>query len=243
MRFTPTEITLSTVDHLGATRIIDYLHGEGVNWYHCAAEFWVSVNLEIFEKMCSSIDKNITEIKIFNKPNLAAPNSPKKIVFVLVNPSIQNDEMYEINMAEIKADPNIASLEAEIESKTLEANFPLSFSLPSKTFKTIINNISKFSEVFQIEYKHKEPLCLKYNKSNINYTSVFKTGEKINLKVSKESNITADLSIDVVRPTSNSGLSDVISIHCKQNGAILFKSNIDRETVIINSFITTRAVV
>lgn len=241
MRFTPTEVTLFTMDHLSATRIAAYLHGEGVNWYHCASEFWVTVNLEIFEKMCSSIDKNISEIKIFNKLNLAQPNGPREIVFVLVNPSIQNDEMYEINMAEIKIDPNIASLEADIDPKTLDTNFPLSFSLPSKNFKTIINNISKFSEVFQIEYRHKSPLCLKYNKSNISYHSVFKVSEKINLKVLGESNITADLSIDVLRPTSNSGLSDAISIYCKQNGSILLRSNIDGDNVVVNSFITTRA--
>ena len=237
MRFTPTEVTLFTIDHLNSTKIAVYLNGEGVNWYYCAKEFWVIVNLDIFEKMCSSIDKNISEIKIFSKPNLANPSGPREIVFVLLNPNIQNDEMYEINMAEIKTDPNITHFEEEIDTGKIDTNFPLSFSLPSKNFKNIINNISKFSEIFQIEYRYNSPLCFKYNISNINYHSVFKANEKIHLKILEETNITSDLSIDVIRPISNSGLSDSVSIYCKQNGSVLFKSNIDRNTVTINAFI------
>lgn len=241
MRFTPTEITIFTVDHLGATKIAAYIRGEGVNWYYCLEEFWVTVNLEIFEKMCSSIDKNISEIKIFNKPNLAAPNGPREIIFVLANPHIENDEMYIINMTEIKVDPNISTLEAIISEESLSDNFPLNFSLPSKYFKSIINNISKFSEVFQIEYRHGSSLCFRYNKSSLSYHSVFKTNEKINLNINGEINITSDLSIDVIRPTSNNGLSDNVFIYCKEDGSILFKSKIDGETIVVNSFIPVKA--
>lgn len=219
MNFTSNYIKIFGIDHLEKNVINIKIDSTKLNHYYC--EFPVNTTLDPknLDKITQKIDKNYNLFSIILKRDSYRNN----LIIILNNKILSIDESHIINLI-----PH----DSEIFEKVIDYNlYPLQFTLPSKYFKKLINDISIFSELFTIEKINGDPLQFVYK--NINNTikgyNICNDNSKIKLEssLSNDDIFSISIRIDYIKALSNSLLSDNIKIYADKESDLIFNLSID----------------
>lgn len=230
LRCSPEGLTFFARDHSRTSRIFANISGEHVNWYYCESVFWLGINRDNIEKVFSSIDKTFFKIVI-----IQTRDDHNSLTIIFKDSEIEKECNYKIILSSYNEDEDLYESEKIVNSDS----FLIEFNLTAKQFKKTVNDANNYSETITFEKISNNPLQLSYAKSNIIYTEVYKSSEKISLKSNIEPNNTfrATIKLNNVKSLASSMVTDEIKILCRSDEDILFKSVIDSKSLIVNTLI------
>jgi hypothetical protein len=230
LRCSPSGLTFFARDHSKTSRIFANISGEHVNWYYCESVFWLGINRDNIEKIFSSIDKTFFKIVI-----IQTKDDHNSLSIIFKDSEIEKECNYKIILSSYNEDEELYESEKIVNNDL----FLIEFNLTAKQFKKTVNDAANYSETITFEKISHNPLQLTYAKSNIIYTEVYKSDEKILLKSNIEPNSTfrATIKLNNVKSLASSMVTDEIKILCRSDEDILFKSVIDSKSLIVNTLI------
>lgn len=231
MRFTPDDITIFTKDKDRISKIMVRINCADSIWYYCDSELWVSVNCSSLEKLFLTINKKQT-----SKMRMVIKQDDLEHLIVLL--SNENKESNcRIALGLFQRDEELFSIESIINSK--DTIFPVEFTLNSKEFKTIISSLKKISDVMVIEKTGDEPLQITSNKIGVQFSEIFKSDSKIDLKTNiGEDNFRAEIVISNIIALSKSIVTPSIRIMCNPGLDFIFECVGDNDSEISMSIYT-----
>lgn len=228
LRCNPTGLTFFTRDHSKTSRIFATISGENVNWYYCKSTYWLGINRDNIEKVFSSIDKTFFKIII-----LQTNDDINSLTIIFKDSEIDKECNYKIMLSSYSEDEELYEAEKVLNSN----DFLIEFCLTAKQFKKTINDASNYSETITFEKISTNPLQLTYAKSNILYTEIYKSADKISLNSNVLTNniFRATIKLNNIKSLASSLITDEIHILCRTDDDILFKSVVDTNTLIVNT--------
>jgi hypothetical protein len=150
-----------------------------------------------------------------------------KELYIVLNDEVQGvKEYHTISLLE-----SSNAVDDNIVSSLPYATYPLSFTLPSKYFKKVIGDISKFSDDFTVERRAGTPLSFPYdsNSKTIDVNHVFTRAElfKINSNLPANEFLSTTVRIAYIQSLATALLSDSINIFVDRENMMVFKTTID----------------
>jgi hypothetical protein len=183
------------------------------------------VDQKNLEKVIQKIDKSYDSIYF-----IAKQDSYMKELYIVLNDESQGvKEIHTISLLE-----SSNNNDDNIVSSLQYDNYPLSFSLPSRYFKKVIGDISKFSKDFTIERKSGVPLSFPYdsNSKTIDVNHIFTNPElfKINSSLADNEFLSTTVRIEYIQSLATALLSDQINVYVDKENMMVFKTTIDDDT-------------
>ena len=232
LRCNPSGLTFFARDHSKTSRVVAHVSGEHVNWHFCDGEFWLGINREHVEKIFASIDKTLFKITI-----LQSVDDPNTITFVFKDAEIEKECNYRVNLSMYPRDEDLYEAERALAPATMQALFPIEFTLSAKQFKKSISDASNYSEMLTFEKLGAHPLQLTYARANLVYNEVYRSAAKIRLRsaVSEGTIFRATVKIANVKSLASSMVTDDVRILCREDDDILFRSAIDAKALVVST--------
>ncbi len=225
MEFRLTGVRISGSGHLKSNHIDLNINSAKLSQYYCRHNITVVVDQKNLEKVIQKIDKSYSNIHF-----IAKQDSYMKELYIVLNDEAQGiKEYHTISLLESSntSDDNIVS------SLPFQ-NYPLSFTLPSKYFKKVIGDISKFSKDFTVERRPGVPLSFPYdsNSKTIDVNHVFTNPElfKINSSMPDTEFISTTVRIEYIQSLATALLSDNINVFVDHENMMVFSTTIDDAT-------------
>lgn len=227
-------LQIYAMDHGEKSNIQTMIHGEKVNHYYCNEELTLYIKPDNLWNVMSVLDKNYNSMAII----IESSTKRSKVTMVYKN-SIGIDEVRVID--QIRPTNKIST---EISFDVSE--YPISFELPSKYFKKLMNDYTgSGSNVWTIEKVGNSNLSFAHTNydNTVKGRHIIKEESKIKLvsKVAEGDIFSSSIYVDYVKPFSNSLLSEYIQIHADSKKNIIFKLDIDNKTIQVK--INTKTVV
>lgn len=176
------------------------------------------------EKVIQKIDKSYDSIH-FN----AKKDCYMKELYIVLNDESQGvKEFHTISLLESSnaADDNIVS-------SLPYQSYPLSLPLPSKYFKKVIGDISKFSKDFTVERRAGVPISFPFdsNSKNTDVNHIFTRAElfKIDSSLAENEFLSTTVRIKYIQSLATALLSDNINVCVDRENMMVFKNTIDDE--------------
>lgn len=234
LRCSRTGLTFFARDHTKTSRNVATVAGEHVNWHYCENEFWIGINRENNEKMFTAIDKTFFKITV-----IQTMDDVNSLLFVFKDAEIDKECNYKMNVSTYTPDDDLYEAEKIINPENIALNFPIEFTLSAKQFKKSISDASNYSNTITIEKIGSYPLQLTYAKSEMTYTEVYRTAEKISLRSDVVDGTTFRCTVKVanVKSLASSMVTEDVRILCREEGDILFRSAIDAKALVVSTLI------
>jgi hypothetical protein len=229
--FRKAQIAFMTRDHSRSSRVIAYIDCTKTNWYYCAEEFRIGINLDNYEKLFCSIGKSEYKITF-----ICRHDDHENITILLKDSEVGKEHASKMKLSDFEPDEELFEAEECLDI----VNFPLEFTVNSKSFKSDIANASDFSDFMTIEKVGNYPLQYTYNKVNVGVFSVtFDDSEKIKLRSDVEADCVfkCKLKLSHTRAIAKSLVTNNITILCKETEDILFRSNLEGGILVVNTFV------
>jgi len=225
------QIVFLTRDAKKSNIIIARVNGNLLNSYYCEKEITIGITRSKVEKIFSSIDKSITSIDLY----MCSSNS-SKLHISFGDQEVEKRSVYKINTAGLDDDPDLIEKES-----SLDFDYPVSFTLPSKKFKKSISDINNFSERASF-CVNGEKLLVKYDKPELNYSETYTSNAKIKLTstVPIDQDFTCQFAVPNMKSLASSVVTDETKISCKDNGEILLESDICNGVIIIHTLVISK---
>lgn len=193
--------------------------------YYCKHNIIINLDQKNIEKVIQKIDKSYDSIYIISKED-----SYKKNVNIILNDDSKGiREYHKISLIE-----DMSSEEENIIKKLDYLSYPLSFTLPSKYFKKIISDISKFSKDFTVERRPGVLLSIPYdsNAKTIDVDCIFTNDQmfKINCSLDPDDFISTTVRIEYIQSMATALLSEEVQVFVDKEDMMVFKSIIDNGT-------------
>ena len=193
--------------------------------YYCKHDIIINLDQKNIEKVIQKIDKSYDSIYIISKED-----SYKKNVNIILNDDSKGiREYHKISLIE-----DMSSEEENIIKKLDYLSYPLSFTLPSKYFKKIISDISKFSKDFTVERRPGVLLSIPYdsNAKTIDVDCIFTNDQmfKINCSLDPDDFISTTVRIEYIQSMATALLSEEVQVFVDKEDMMVFKSIIDNGT-------------
>jgi hypothetical protein len=144
IEFCQTKVKISGMGHLQKNFINLTIDGNKLTQDYCKHNIVIVVDLKNIDKVIQKIDKSYDSIFI-----IAKADSYRKNINIVLNDEKQGTREYHTISLIEEITGDIDNIFNELDYH----NYPLTFTLPSKYFKKIINDISKFNNEFTIEEK------------------------------------------------------------------------------------------
>ncbi len=225
IEFKPNSVKISGVGHLQQNFIDLNIDGNKLTQYYCKHNITINLDQKNIEKIIQKIDKSYDSIYI-----IAKEDSYNKNISIVLNDNKQGIREYHT----IYLINDIANIDDNIISKLNYNQYPLSFTLPSRYFKKVINDISKFSKDFTIERRKGIILSFPYdsNAKTIDVEHIFNNEELFNIKCSLNDSdyISTTVRIEYIQSMAASLLSEEINIFVDKQDMMVFKASIDNNT-------------
>lgn len=219
-RFEKDRIEIATKDYLNKSTIFITIYGNMLIRYYCKEPRTICVKRESLEGVLKTIAKNHSQISFVLKGG-----DQRSILYVVLHDSeTEADFNYEIELIQKQET-------AILEKKNDE--YPLCFTLASKHFKKLVNDISMASQVFSIEKRGDKPLEISFNVlKKINLAAVYRNPSLIKLKSRLEPDDIFSVSVDIsyIKPFSNSGIGNDVVIAADKFLPISFTTDVDIKT-------------
>lgn len=149
MDFRLSGVRISGAGHLKHNFIDLHIDSSQLTQYYCRHKIIMVLDQKNLERVIQKIDKSYDSIHF-----IAKQDSYMKQLYIVLNDKSQGvTEYHTISLLESSttADDNVVS-------SLPYQSYPLSFTLPSKYFKKVIGDISKFSKDFTVERRSGVPL-------------------------------------------------------------------------------------
>jgi hypothetical protein len=217
-------MNILAVDHLKKSHIKVTIHCDKVNHYYCKEETVCHLNPKNIEKIIQSLDKNYITIAFVIKTI-----TNRSVLNIIFKNDIKIDEYKEIDFIQPSNNYNNITFE--------DFDYPIKFTLPYKYFKKLINDISLFSDIMTINKVGKTALTFTYTSKDKTVKSkhIVQSPDKINLKSSicDDEIFSSSIQIDYIKPLSSSLISDNIDVSADNYRNMIFKTNVDNNTIKI----------
>lgn len=225
IEFCPHEVKISGIGHLQKNFINLTIDGNKLTQYFCKHNIVIVVDLKNIDKVIQKIDKSYDSIYI-----IAKSDSYRKNINIVLNDEKQGTREYHtISLIE--------EITTDIDDIFNELNFhsyPLTFTLPSKYFKKIINDISKFNNEFTIERKKGIILSFPYdtNSKNVDVNHIFLNEKifKIKSTLSEDDLLSTTVNIEYIHSLATSLISDAVEVFVDKEKMMVFRCVIDDGT-------------
>jgi len=223
MIFDTLGVKIITKDHLGKSIIYSTIDGRCMNFYYCKKPIRICIKRDNLERVLSTINKNHYKITFQLKEDY------RSTMYLTIKDSEYNNENeYEVEVGTIPEEVIIGKIKDD------ESNYPISFKISSKHFKTTINNSRKISQTFTIQKCGDEPLQFTFDKpQKVNWIGVYNDPEKINLQSSlKDDDIfIVSVFIDHIKPFSNSNIGEEVFIYADKKEKMCFMTRMDKKDI------------
>jgi hypothetical protein len=220
LSFTTTELKITTKDHLGKSTIYTTISGKYMNLYYCKFPIKICVKRDNLDRVLGTLGKNHYKITLVLREDY------RSIMYIIVKDlEYNNENSYELDV--VVSQPLIANNQIDDDSM-----YPIKFKLATKHFKTLINNVKKLSPIITLQKVGDEPIRFTYSKSQkVNWVGIYNDKEKIDLKsnLGPDDIFSVSLSIDYIRPFSNSNIGDEVYISAHQNNKMAFTTFLDKK--------------
>lgn len=225
MEFTPSQVKISGVGHLQKNFINLTIDGHKLTQYYCKHNIVTVIDLKNIDKVIQKIDKSYDSIFI-----IAKSDSYRKNINIVLNDEKQGTREYHtISLIE-----EITSDIDDIFNELNYHDYPLTFTLPSKYFKKIINDISKFNNEFTIERKRGIILSFPYdtNSKNVDVNHIFLNERIFKIKSTLDENdfLSTTVNIEYIHSLATSLIAESIEIFVDKEKMMVFRCNIDDTT-------------
>lgn len=222
MEFRLSGVRISGAGHLKHNFIDLNIDSSKLTQYYCRHNIIMIIDQKNLEKVIQKIDKSYDSIHF-----IAKQDSYMKELYIVLNDEIQGiKEFHTISLLE-----SSNAVDDNIVSSLPYTSYPLSFTLPSKYFKKVIGDISKFSDDFTVERRANTPLSFPYdsNSKTIDVNHVFTRAEpfKINCTLSDNEFLSTTVRIAYIQSLASALLSDSINVFVDRENMMVFKTTID----------------
>lgn len=190
--------------------------------YFCKHNIIMIIDQRNLEKIVQKIDKSYNSIYFIAKQD----SYMKELNIVLQDQKQGIKEYHTISLLESSAntDDNVVSSLAYEE-------YPLSFTLPSKYFKKVISDISKFSQDFTIERRTGVPLSFPYdsNSKTIEVSHIFTNPDvfQVHSTLDEQDFLSTTVRIEYIQSLANALLSTHVQVYVDKENLMVFKTELD----------------
>lgn len=222
MEFRLSGVRISGAGHLKHNFIDLHIDSSKLTQYFCKHNIIMVIDQKNLEKVIQKIDKSYNSIHF-----IANQDSYMKELYIVLNDELQGvKEYHTISLLETSsgADDNVVG--------TLPyQKYPLSFTLPSKYFKKVVGDISKFSKDFTVERRAGVPLAFPYdsNSKTIDVHHIFTKADlfKINSSMSDSEFLSTTVRIEYIQSLATALLADQVNVFVDRENMMVFKTTID----------------
>lgn len=222
MEFKLSGVRISGSGHLKHNLIELAIDSNKMTQYYCKHNIIMIIDQRNLEKIVQKIDRSYSSIYFIAKQD----SFMRELNIVLYDQKQSIKEYHTISLLE-----SSNNLDDNIVSSIAYDNYPLSFTLPSKYFKKVVSNISKFSQDFTIERRPGVPLSFPYdsNSKTIDVTHVFANPDifKVNTTLDTEDFLSTTVRIEYIQSLANALLSDFVDIYVDRENMMIFKTSLD----------------
>lgn len=228
MEFNLSGVRISGAGHLKHNFINLNIDGAKLAQYYCRHNMVMVLDQKNLEKVIQKIDKSYTNLHF-----IAMQDSYMKELHVVLNDELQGvKEFHVISLLEASTtadDNHVSSLPFD--------SYPLSFVLPSKYFKKVIGDISKFSKDFTVERRPGVPLAFPYdsNSKTIDVNHVFTNEDlfKIRSTLSDDAFLSTTVRIEYIQSLATALLSARIEVFVDSDEMMVFRATIDDDAFVL----------
>jgi hypothetical protein len=227
--FKPDMILFWCEDNAQKNKVRVKINCDMVNHYYCPNTLSIGISCDHLENIMATIDKTYNSILI-----LSQRDSLQNYIQIILKDDAYTDESYKIELIEeYNAFHQIDHIFDE------HNQYMLYFTLSSKKFKSMINNMAAFTDQVSIElHSANEPLLFQYlsRDNKIKHTTTIRSN-MFNLRKPLEENDTFRTSfvIDYVKSISSSLVSDTITIYADEDRPLLFTHIIDNGCIEVRT--------
>lgn len=225
MEFRLSGVRISGAGHLKHNFIDLNIDSSKITQYFCKHNIIMVIDQKNLEKVIQKIDKSYNSIHF-----IAKQDSYMKELYIVLNDESQGvKEYHTISLLE-----SSSANDDNIINGIPYRDYPLSFVLPSKYFKKVIGDISKFSKDFTVECRPGIPLSFPYdsNSKTIDVNHVFTKAElfKISSNLGENEFLSTSVRIEYIQSLATSLLSDYINVYVDHENMMVFKTTVDDDT-------------
>lgn len=225
MEFRLSGVRISGAGHLKHNFIDLNIDSSKLTQYFCKHNIIMIIDQKNLEKVIQKIDKSYNSIHF-----IANQDSYMKELYIVLNDESQGiKEYHTISLLE-----GSAAIDDNIIGTIPYHTYPLSFVLPSKYFKKVIGDISKFSKDFTVERRAGLPLSFPYdsNSKTIDVNHVFTNPELFKITSTLQDNemLSTSVRIEYIQSLATALLSNTINVYVDHENMMIFKTTVDDDT-------------
>lgn len=224
MEFKMSGVRISGCGHLKHNFIDLYIDSNKMTQYYCRHNIIMVIDQRNLEKIVQKIDKSYHTIQFIARQD----NYMKELNIVLQDQKQGIKEFHSIRLLE-----SSSASDNDVITGLDYIHYPLSFTLPSKYFKKVISDISKFSQDFTIERRPDAALSFPYdsNSKTIEVNHVFTNPDMFNVSTTMSDNafLSTTVRIEYIQSLANALLSKDVHIYVDHENMTVFKTTIDNE--------------
>jgi hypothetical protein len=222
MEFRLSGVRISGAGHLKHNFIDLHIDSAKLTQYFCKHNMIMVIDQKNLEKVIQKIDKSYNSIHF-----IAKHDSYMKELYVVLNDETQGiKEYHTISLLE-----SSTAMDDNVVTSLPYHNYPLSFTLPSKYFKKVVGDISKFSKDFTVERRTGVLLAFPYdsNSKTIDVNHVFTRPDLFNIHscLNDTEFLSTTVRIEYIQSLATALLSDQINIYVDHENMMVFKTTID----------------
>ena len=232
--FLKDKVQFISMDHLEKSYIKTTFDCKQSVSYYCSHEISVIITSKNIEKVIQKIDKNYNLIAFICKRD----TYENKIIINFSNIELKIDETHEINIINYNNEESNYDRNDKYDRKEIDyKSYPIQFKLPSKYFKKVINDISKFSNIFEIQRYNGIELQFPYETDGqiIVARNTFNDPKTIDLKstLKKGDIFSVSTYIDNIKALSTSLISEHVEIFVDKKNDMVYKLAVEDSAVEI----------
>jgi hypothetical protein len=200
-----------------------------VNHYYCLENLSIGISCDHLEKIMATIDKTYHSILI-----LSQKDSIQNYIQIILKYDMYTEESYKIELID---EYNVfQSIDHMFDEEDL---YLLYFTLSSKKFKAMVNNMSTFTDQVAIElYSENEPLSFQYlsRDNKIKHTTTIRNNlYTLRKKLDDNDTFHTSFILDYVKSIGTSLISENITIYADENRPLLFINDIDNGCIEVRT--------
>lgn len=222
MEFKLSGVRISGSGHLKHNFIELNIDSNKMTQYYCRHNIIMIIDQRNLEKIVQKIDKSYNSIMF-----IAKQESYMKVLNIVLYDQKQGvKEYHTISLLE-----SSSSADDDVVSSLAYTSYPLAFTLPSRYFKKVISDISKFSQDFTIERSPNVPLSFPYdsNSKTIEVLHTFTNPDIFQVHSSLDDNdfLSTTVRIEYIQSLANALLSTHVQIYVDRENMTVFKTTLD----------------
>ena len=221
MYFTDEGLDIAVPDHLEKSNIYINVRGDCMSKYYCKRPVSIRLDRTRLEKIINNPSRNARQMTLTMREETC-----RSLVYLeLADESLCSISMYEIGAIVAPGQKTLAPNSDD------DTNYPIKFILPTRVFKSKINDMSKLSTSFTISKVGMNPLCLGCHHDGIKYEEPFCDSKVISFRSTLPENdiLSVTLHIAYVQPLSKSNIGKEIHIAVDKQARISFTANLDKK--------------